>query len=305
MLGYAAEEADRLSHRHIGTEHLLLGLLREEMSFAARILNEHGVRLSAIREELARTLEGEPSIEPKEFVLLSEFSQYLTRMAREERLLPLVGRAMEFEQMLHILGRSNKNNVVLVGEPGVGKRALLEELVRRVADNSAPAFLHGKLFVAIDLSMVVSGAQHSGRSQQFLSAVTVEMTKPDTNTLFFFNDLHHLLAAGQERGAHEVTLLLKPALITGKVRCITSATPEEYRVAEKSAPWLTECFLSLPVRPATEDEAVGVLQVVKGRFENFHSVQYTDEALAAAVFLTMNLKRRGFMPTKSGTNAKP
>ncbi len=151
VLGYAAEEAERLSHRHIGTEHLLLGLLREEMSFAARILNEHGVRLSAVREELARTLEGEPSIEPKEFVLLSEFSQYLTRMAREERLLPLVGRAMEFEQMLHILGRSNKNNVVLVGEPGVGKRALLEELVRRVADDSAPAFLHGKLFVAIDL----------------------------------------------------------------------------------------------------------------------------------------------------------
>lgn len=299
VLGYAAEEAERLSHRHIGTEHLLLGLLRDEKCFAARILHEHFIRLSGVREELARAIQEAPAVEPKEFVLLSEFSQYLTRMAREERLLPLVGRAMEFEQMLHILGRSNKNNVVLVGEPGVGKRALLEELVRRVADDSAPAFLHGKLFVAIDLSMVVSGAQHSGRSQQFLSAVTAEMTKPDTNTLFFFNDLHHLLAAGQERGAHEVTLLLKPALITGKVRCITSATPEEYRVAEKSAPWLTECFLSLPVRPATEDEAVGVLQVVKGRFENFHSVQYADEALAAAVFLSNRFIKDQFLPDKA------
>jgi ATP-dependent Clp protease ATP-binding subunit ClpC len=235
VLGYAAEEAERLSHRHIGTEHLLLGLLREEMSFAARILNEHGVRLSAVREELARTLQSAQPIEPREFVLLSEFSVYMTRMARQERYLPLVGREKEFEQMLHILGRSNKNNVVLVGEPGVGKRTIVEELVQRVADDAAAAFLRGKLFVSIDLSMVVTAAQHSGRSREFLSAVTAEMIKADSNTLFFFDELHALLAAGAESGAHEITMLLKPALLSGKVRCITSATPAEHQAAVKKA----------------------------------------------------------------------
>ncbi|HXA85488.1 MAG TPA: Clp protease N-terminal domain-containing protein [Candidatus Dormibacteraeota bacterium] len=298
VLGYAAEEAERLSHRHIGTEHLLLGLLREEMSFAARILNEHGVRLSAVREELARTLQSAQPIEPKEFVLLSEFSVHMTRMARQERYLPLVGRDKEFEQMLHILGRSNKNNVVLVGEPGVGKRTIVEELVQRVADDAAAAFLRGKLFVSIDLSMVVTAAQHSGRSREFLSAVTAEMIKADS-TLFFFDELHALLAAGPESGAHEITMLLKPALLSGKVRCIASATPAEHQAALKKAPWLSDRFLTVKVEPPTEDAAVKVLQIVKNRFEKFHSVQYTDEALFTAVVLSNRLVTNHCLPDKA------
>jgi len=299
VLSHAAEEAERLSHKHIGTEHLLLGLLREGSCFAARILNEHGVHLSAVREELARALQNAEVIEPREFVLLSEYSQYLTRMAREERLLPLIGREKEFEQMAHILGRSGKNNVVLVGEAGVGKKTIVEELVQRVADNSAPAFLQGKFFVAIDLSMVVTAAQHSRDPRQFLSAITTEMAKPDTNTLFFFNDLHNLLAAGPKAGGHEVTMLLKPALLSGKVRCIASATPEDYQDAIKQAPWLKECFLPVTVHPPTEDEAIKVLQTVKSRFEKFHSVQYTDDALTAAVVLSNRLVKNHCLPDKA------
>ena len=299
VLNHAAEEAERLSHKHIGTEHLLLGLLREGSCFAARILNEHGVHLSAVREDLARALQNAEVIEPREFVLLSEYSQYLTRMAREERLLPLIGREKEFEQMVHILGRSGKNNVVLVGEAGVGKRTIVEELVQRVADNSAPAFLQGQLFVAIDLSMVVTAAQHSRNARQFLSAITTEMAKPDTNTLFFFNDLHNLLAAGPKGGGHEVTMLLKPALLSGKVRCITSATPEDYQDAVKQAPWLKECFLPVTVHPPTEDEAIKILQTVKSRFEKFHSVQYTDDALTAAVVLSNRLVKNHCLPDKA------
>jgi ATP-dependent Clp protease ATP-binding subunit ClpC len=299
VMVHAGEEAERLSHRHIGTEHLLLGLLREEGSFAAQILNEHGVRLSAIREELARTLQEAEVIEPREFVLLSEYSQYLTRRAREERLLPLIGREKEFEQMVHILGRSGKNNVVLVGEPGVGKRTIVEELVQRVADNRGPASLQGKLFVSIDLSMVVTSAQHSRNPGQFLSAITTEMAKPDTNTLFFFNDLHNLLGAGPKSGGHEITMLLKPALLSGKVRCIASATPEDYQDAIEQAPWLKECFLPVTVHPPTEDEAIKVLQTVKGRFEKFHSVQYTEDALAAAVALSSRLVKNHCLPDKA------
>ena len=299
VLDHAAEEAEQLLHKHIGTEHLLLGLLRVEGCFAARILNEHGVRLSAVREELARALQDAEVIEPREFILLSEYSQYLTRMAREERLLPLIGREKEFEQMVHILGRSGKNNVALVGEPGVGKKTIVEELVQQVADNRGPGFLQGKLFVSIDLSMIVTAAQHSRNSPQLLSAITTEMAKPETNTLFFFNDLHNLLAAGPKSGGHEITMLLKPALLSGKVRCIASATPEDYQDAIEQAPWLKECFLPVTVHPPTEDEAIKVLQTVKSRFEKFHSVQYTDDALTAAVVLSSRLVKNHCLPDKA------
>ena len=164
VLGYAADEAEQLSHKHIGTEHLLLGLLREEASFAARILNEHGIRLSDMREQLAESMVEAQPVAPKAFVLLSEFSVYMTRIARESPRPPLIGREKQFEQMVHILGRSNKHNAVLVGEPGVGKRTMVEELARHVADKTAPAFLHGKLFVSIDLAMIVTAAQHSRNS---------------------------------------------------------------------------------------------------------------------------------------------
>ncbi|HET9165082.1 MAG TPA: Clp protease N-terminal domain-containing protein, partial [Candidatus Angelobacter sp.] len=273
VLGYAADEAEQLSHKHIGTEHLLLGLLREEASFAARILNEHGIRLSDMREQLAESMVEEQPVAPKAFVLLSEFSVYMTRIARESPRPPLIGREKQFEQMLHILGRSNKNNAVLVGEPGVGKRTMVEELARQVADKTAPAFLHGKLFVSIDLAMIVTAAQHSRNSTQFLSGVTAEMIRAETDTLFFFDELHALLAAGPEGGANEITLLLKPGLLSGKVKCIASATPAEYHAALERAPWLNNRFLAVQIEPATEQTAIKILQVEKDRFEKFHSVQ--------------------------------
>ncbi len=299
VLFYAGEEAEHLSHKHIGTEHLLLGLLREENSFAARILNEHGVRLSAVREELARTIEEMAPVAPKAFVLLSEFSGYMTRMVKEGRLRPLIGREKEFEQMVHILGRSNKNNVVLVGEPGVGKKTMVEELVQRVADNAATAFLQGKLFVSIDLAMVVTAAQHSRRSTEFLSAITDEIVKAEKDTLFFFDELHALLAAGPEGGAHEITLLLKSALLSGKVRCIASATPAEHHAAVERAPWLNERFLAVKVEAPNEETAIKVLQVEKDRFEKFHSVQFTNEAITAAVLLSNRLIADHGLPDKA------
>jgi ATP-dependent Clp protease ATP-binding subunit ClpC len=299
VLAYAAEEAERLSHNHIGTEHLLLGLLREENCFGAQILNERDVRLSAVREQLARAMDETQPVAPKAFVLLSEFSVYMTRIARESPRPPLIGREKEFEQMVHILGRSKKNNVVLVGEPGVGKRTMVDELARQVADKAAPAFLHGKLFVSIDLAMVVTAAQHSCDSAEFLSGVTAEMIKAEKDTLFFFDQLHALLATGPEGGANEITLLLKSALLSGKVRCIASATPAEHQGALEKAPWLNERFLAVKVEAPSEDIAIKILQVEKDRFEKFHSVQYTDEAIATAVVLSKRLITNHSLPDKA------
>lgn len=282
-LVYAAEESEKLGHKHIGTEHLLLGLLREEKSFAAQLLHERGVRLSSVREELALDRpEPEPVRAGKEIALLADFCTYLTKLARENRLLPLIGREKELEQVFHVLGRSAKNNVVLVGEPGVGKRAIAEGLVQRVAGKMAPEFMEGKLFVGVDLATIVTAAQHSSRPKEFLAALAPEFTSAE-NTIFVFEDLHVLLGAGKGGGAHELNLLLKPGLLSGKVRCIALATPEEYRNARKKARWLERCFLPVELGPATEAQALAVLQGAKERFEKFHSVQYTEDALRAAV----------------------
>ncbi len=299
VLAYAAEEAERLSHKHIGTEHMLLGLLREENSFAAQLLNERGVRLSAVREELARTQPEERAEASRGFALLSDFSIYLTRLAKMGRLRPLVGRENVLEQILHVLGRSAKNNVVLVGESGVGKRTIVEGLVQRVADGMAPAFLENKLFVALDLSVIIAAAQHGAQARGFLKGATQELITDGASTIFFFDELYALLATEPGGGAHEAVTLLKQSLLSGHVRCIAAATPEEHRAATKKARWLERCFRAVKVQPASEGEAIRTLQGIKDRFEKFHSVQYSDEALTSAVVYSNRYVKDRYLPDKA------
>ena len=308
VLIYGAEEAEKLAHKHIGTEHLLLGLLREEKCFAAQILHERGLRLSAVRERVAQAeekpeerehaSESEATRPAPHSALLSDFSTYLTKLAREGKLLPLIGRAREIEQVLHILGRSTKNNVVLVGEPGVGKRTIAEGLVQRVSDHRAPGFIQGKLFVGIDLTTIAFAAQHHAPPKEFLAALAPEFSSAE-NTLFVFDDLHLLLGSDRGGGALEINLLLKPALLSAKMQCIALATPEEYRTARRKARWLDSCFRAVEVMPASEADAIEVLRGVKARFEQFHFVQYTEEALrAAVVYSNRHVKDRN-LPDKA------
>jgi ATP-dependent Clp protease ATP-binding subunit ClpC len=296
VLAYAAEEAERLGHKHIGSEHLLLGLLREEKSFAAELLHERGLRASSIREELARQpVESEDAPSRKELGILSDFSANITLMAHERGLPPLVGREKEIAQVMQVLGRSSKNNVVLVGPTGVGKAAIVNGLAQQIADETAPEFLSHKMLAEIDLAMVVTAAQHSARSKEFFDAVSQELIRWKSTTIYFFDELHALLAAG----APEVTLLLKPALLAGTVRCIASATPEDYRAALKKARWLERCFLGLEIQQPTEAEAIQVLAGTKARFEKFHSVEYAEEAVRAAVVYSRRCLKSGSLPEKA------
>ncbi len=296
VLAYAAEEAERLGHKNIGPEHLLLGMLREEKAFAAQLLNEQGVRLSFVREALgSQPSEPEHAPRPKELGILADFSTNITWIAQEGTLPPLIGREKEIQQALQILGRSSKNNVALVGETGVGKGTIVHGLAQRIVDDMAPGFVGNKMLVAIDLSMVVTAAQHSARSKEFLAAVTAEMIRSGAGTLYFFDELHALLASGSP----EVTLLLKPALLGGAVRCIASAAPEDYQAAISKARWLESCFLPVEVGPANEAEAVAVLTGIKGRFEKFHSVKYSDEAIIAAVAYSHRCLTSGSLPEKA------
>jgi len=301
VLAYAAEEAARLSHQHIGTEHLLLGLLREENSFAAQLLKERGIMLSTIREELAATAHesSAPVSGRQPASLLTQFSVSLTQSASDEKLPPLVGREEELDRILQVLGRSNKNNPVLVGERGIGKRTIVEGLAQRLADGTAPAFIGRGLLIALDLSLILAAVQYSARPKEFLKLLSAEIHIAGAGTIFFFDELHALLAAGPAGGALEITLLLKKALLGGEVRCIVSATPEEYSSARIKANWLDQCFVAVEVQPATQAEAIAVLQASKGRFEKFHGVQYTEDALAAAVAYSDRYINDRFLPDKA------
>ena len=185
VLAYAAEEAERLSHRHIGTEHLLLGLLREEKCFAAEILHERGLRLSTIREELARTTQEKAQPQrQRESSLLAEFSRDLTQAAMDSQLDPLVGREGEVDRVIQILCRRTKNNPVLIGEPGVGKTAIVEGLAQRIADGEVPSFLADKRILALDLSLIVAGTKYRGQFEERLKTIMKELMEN--------RELHHL-----------------------------------------------------------------------------------------------------------------
>jgi ATP-dependent Clp protease ATP-binding subunit ClpC len=192
VLAYAAEEAERLSHKHIGTEHLLLGLLREEKCFAAEILHERGLRLSTIREELARTSQEKsaPQRGQRESSLLSEFSRDLTQSAMDNQLDPLVGRDNEVERVVQILCRRTKNNPVLIGEPGVGKTAIVEGLAQRIADGEVPSFLADKRILALDLSLIVAGTKYRGQFEERLKTIMKELMESQ-NSIIFIDELAH------------------------------------------------------------------------------------------------------------------
>jgi ATP-dependent Clp protease ATP-binding subunit ClpC len=226
VLAYAAEEAERLSHKHIGTEHLLLGLLREEKCFAAEILHERGLRLSSIREELARTSQEKAQPQrQRESSLLSEFSRDLTQAAMDSQLDPLVGRDNELERVVQILCRRTKNNPVLIGEPGVGKTAIVEGLAQRIADGEVPSFLADKRILALDLSL-------DRRRNQVPWAVRRASEDHHEGTdgvaefhRIFIDELHTLVGAGSAEGSLDAANILKPALSRGEIQCIGATTP--------------------------------------------------------------------------------
>ena len=299
VLAYAAEEAERLSHKHIGTEHLLLGLLREEKCFAAEILHERGLRLATIREELARSQsEKLLSNRPKESSLLAEFSRDLTQSAIDGALDPLIGRANEVERVVQILCRRTKNNPVLIGEPGVGKTAIVEGLAQRIADGVVPSFLAEHRILALDLSLIVAGTKYRGQFEERLKTIMKELME-NQNSIIFIDELHTLVGAGSAEGSLDAANILKPALSRGEIQCIGATTPSEFRKSIGKDRSLERRFQAVKVAPPSEEEAVQVLFGVKDRYEKFHAVAYTDEAVEAAVYTSSRYIPDRFLPDKA------
>src|SRR6266513_300791 len=281
VLAYAAEEAERLSHKHIGTEHLLLGLLREEKCFAAEILHERGLRLGTIREELSRTSQekAQPSQRSnREASLLAEFSRDLTQAAMDNQLDPLVGREGELERVVQILCRRTKNNPVLIGEPGVGKTAIVEGLAQRIADGEVPSFLADKRILALDLSLIVAGTKYRGQFEERLKTIMKELMESQ-NSIIFIDELHTLVGAGSAEGSLDAANILKPALSRGEIQCIGATTPGEYRKSIEKDRSLERRFQAVKVPPPNETDAIKILFGIKDRYEKFHAVTYTDKAI--------------------------
>ena len=299
VLAYAAEEAERLSHKHIGTEHLLLGLLREEKCFAAEILRERGLRLSTVREELVRTQSEKMSqTRPKESSLLTEFSRDLTQAAMDNTLDPLVGREGELERVVQILCRRTKNNPVLIGEPGVGKTAIVEGLAQRIADGEVPSFLADKRILALDLSLIVAGTKYRGQFEERLKTIMKELME-NQNCIIFIDELHTLVGAGSAEGSLDAANILKPALSRGEIQCIGATTPGEFRKTIEKDRSLERRFQAVKVPPPNEVETIKILFGIKDRYEKFHAVTYTDEAVNSAVYNSNRYIPDRYLPDKA------
>jgi ATP-dependent Clp protease ATP-binding subunit ClpC len=299
VLTFAAEEADRLLHTYIGTEHLLLGILREERSVAASILYEKGMRLASVRDDIVQLLnEKTAPTRPKETPLLAEFSRDLTEAAMKNQLDPLVGREIEVERVQQVLCRRTKNNAVLIGEPGVGKTAIVEGLAQKIVYGDVPHFLADKRVLALDISLIVAGTKYRGQFEERLKAIMKELTE-NPNIIVFIDELHTLVGAGSAEGSLDAANILKPALSRGEIRCIGATTPGEYRKYIEKDRSLERRFQAVKVDPPSEKETIQVLMGVKDRYESFHHVEYLPDAIEAAVYQSSRYITDRFLPDKA------
>jgi ATP-dependent Clp protease ATP-binding subunit ClpC len=299
VLAYAHEESDRLQHRHIGTEHLLLGLLREERSMAAEILYERGLRLNAVRDEIARQSGADArTSQKKDTPHLVEFSRDLTEDAANDKLDPLIGREAEIERVVQILCRRTKNNPVLIGEPGVGKTAIVEGLAQRIVGGEVPSFLENKRILSLDLSLIVAGTKYRGQFEERLKQIMRELVE-NPQYIVFIDELHTLVGAGSAEGSLDAANILKPALSRGEIQCIGATTPAEFRKSIEKDRSLERRFQAVKVPPPTEEEAVSILVGVRERYESFHQVRYADDALQAAVYQSHRYIPDRFLPDKA------
>jgi ATP-dependent Clp protease ATP-binding subunit ClpC len=302
ILALAAEESRKLKNRHIGPEHLLLGVLREEKSIAAEILFHYGLRLQDVRDEVARQ-SGFSDLyqvgrEKTETPHLQEFTRDLTAEAANGKLDPLIGRDGEIERVIEILCRRTKNNPVLIGEAGVGKTAIIEGLAQRIVERNVPTFLENKRILSLDLSLIVAGTKYRGQFEERLKKIMAELKEND-QYIVFIDELHTLVGAGSAEGTLDAANILKPALSRGEIQCVGATTPAEFRKSIEKDKALERRFQSIKVVPPNEEDALKIIQGLAERYESFHQIRYSKEALEAAVFQTNRYIPDRFLPDKA------
>ena len=304
VLNNASEESEILGHKYVGTEHILLGLLREKQTLAGRLLYEQGLRLSIVRDAIGNTqtpeepAAGKAGRKKKDALVVNEFSRDLTEYAFRGELDPLIGRENEVERVIQILCRRTKNNPVLIGEPGVGKTAIVEGLAQRIIDGKVPPFLANKRIIALDLSLVVAGTKYRGQFEERLKAIMKELIE-NKDFIVFIDELHTLVGAGSAEGSLDAANILKPSLSRGEIQCIGSTTPGEFRKFIEKDRSLERRFQAVKVNAPNEEETIRIIRGVKERYENFHNLKYADGAIEAAVYLSNRYISDRFLPDKA------
>jgi ATP-dependent Clp protease ATP-binding subunit ClpC len=309
VLELALREALSLGHNYIGTEHILLGLVRENEGVAARILLDFDADAEKIRNEIIRMLSGPgrrqqggasggPPDKSKSSKLLDQFGRNLTKLAAEAKLDPVVGRQTEIERVMQILSRRTKNNPVLIGEPGVGKTAIVEGLAARISSNNVPELLKGKQIYTLDLAALVAGSKYRGEFEERLKKVMKEITQRG-DIILFIDELHNLVGAGAAEGAIDAASILKPALARGELQTIGATTLDEYRKYLERDAALERRFQQVRVDEPSVDDTVQILRGLRDRYEAHHRCKITDEALYAAAALADRYIQDRHLPDKA------
>ncbi|MEK7878350.1 MAG: ATP-dependent Clp protease ATP-binding subunit [candidate division NC10 bacterium] len=287
VLELSIEEARQLGHNYIGTEHLLIGVMKEGQSIAAKILESLGARLDEVRQETLALLGDQYYPRPKkrsQTPVLDEFARDLTQLAREGKLDPVIGREMEIERVIQILSRRTKNNPVLIGEPGVGKTAIVEGLAQKIINHDVPDVLVQKRLLQLDLGALVAGTKYRGQFEERLKAVMKEIRQSE-NVILFLDELHTLIGAGAAEGAIDASNMLKPALSRGEIQTIGATTLDEYRKYIEKDGALERRFQPIIVRAPSVPEAIEIIKGLRHKYEAHHRVKITDQAIDAAVKL--------------------
>ena len=300
----AVDEARRMNHTYIGTEHLLIGLLREGEGVAAGVLESLGVNLEKVRAETHRILSnsgGSGSSSSRSSTrtpTLDQLGVDLTNAALGGKLDPVVGRDTEIERVTQILSRRTKNNPVLVGEPGVGKTAIVEAMAQQISSGDVPETLQGKRLVTLDMGALVAGTKYRGEFEERLKKV-IEEIKSSGNCVLFIDEIHTLVGAGAAEGAVDASNILKPSLARGEIQCIGATTLDDYRKYVERDPALERRLQPVRVEEPDADMTVDILRGVKGQYEDHHNVEITDAAVQAAATLSTRYIPDRFLPDKA------
>ena len=307
VLEIAAQEARAMSHKYIGTEHLLLALMKDHESAAATALAAIGVEYDRVKEEIERVLRGGASSAAAESAtarkksktpFLDHFGRDLTELARGGQLDPIIGRAQEIERVIQILSRRKKNNPVLIGEPGVGKTAIVEGLAQKIVERNIPEVLENKRVVTLDMGSIVAGTKYRGQFEERLKSLMTELQKNE-NVIVFIDELHTIVGAGGSEGSLDASNIFKPALSRGEFQCIGATTLDEYRKYIEKDGALERRFQTIVVEPPGPSETLQIIKGLRARYELHHKVTYTDQALDAAVRFADRYLNDRFMPDKA------
>ncbi len=312
VLELSLREALQLGHNYIGTEHMLLGLVREGEGEAAKVLISLGADLAKVRQQVIHILSTSSGKEtanagvgsssgqdnPAGSPVLDQFGRNLTQMARDKKLDPVVGREREIERMMQVLSRRTKNNPVLIGEPGVGKTAVVEGLAQRIVANDVPETLKGKQIYTLDLGALVAGSRYRGDFEERLKKVLKEVRTKD-NIVLFIDELHTLVGAGAAEGAIDAASILKPMLARGELQTIGATTIDEYRKHLEKDAALERRFQPIKVEEPTLEQTLEILKGLRDRYEVHHGVTITDQALVAAANLADRYISDRFLPDKA------